>query len=271
MNSSRSMLSYNNIKMAWAGTILYPSGGRYGPRVQDDIQLVLLHSGEMKIEIDGTAHVIMPGSVVLLKPGHHEHFTFSNRGETWHRWISIHLSPLSIEESAYFEALPLFQPISEELNRLTDVMLSLQSDHPSNSDVLRSLGMSALLLYISEMTRKRELEEVHPSILMAKSLIHSTYHNELTLTMLADHGGVSPEHLVRLFRMNEKTTPIKYLWRYRVLRALEFLTHTGLSITEITLRCGFKSTFHFARMVKQHTGKTPTEVRRFSWKGNLSE
>lgn len=271
MSSVLYRISFNNIKSAMAGTIIYPSGGRYGPRVQDDLQLVLLHSGEMRIEIDGDAHLITPGSVVLLKPEHHEQFTFSTRGETWHRWISIHMDCLSEIEKAYFEGLPLVQPISEELNRLADVMLTVQSNHSSESDVVRSLGMSAILLYISEMSRTRELAEVHPSILLAKKLIHSTYQEEISLTILANHSGVTPEHLIRLFRIHENTTPIKYVWHYRVLRAQEFLTHTGLSITEITLRCGFKSTFHFARMIKKQTGKTPTEVRRFSWKGNHTE
>ncbi|MEV5028267.1 helix-turn-helix transcriptional regulator [Paenibacillus sp. LPE1-1-1.1] len=271
MKSSPCAVSYNKIISARAGTVIYPSGSRYGPRIQDDFQLVFLHSGEMKIEIDGMAHYFLPGSVVLLKPGHHELFTFSDRGETWHRWISVHMSHVSMEEKAVFDALPLFLPISEELNRIADIMLSLQFEHPSSSEVLRSLGMSALLVYISEMTRTRELEEVHSSILRAKNLIHKAYQDELTLTMLADQAGVSPEHLVRLFRVNENTTPVKYLWRYRVLRALEFLSHTGLSITEISLRCGFKSTFHFARTVKQHTGKTATEIRLFSWKGSQSE
>lgn len=268
MSSSPSAVSFNGIMSAWAGTIIYPPGGRYGPRVQDDLQLVLLHSGEMLVEIDGITHQITPGSVVFLKPEHHEQFIFSSRGETWHRWISVHVNDLSQKEKACFEEMPLFQPISEELNRLTDMMLSLQHELPSDSDVLRSLGMSAILLYISGISRARAQEEVHPSVLLAKSLIHSAYHEELSLTLLAKHAGVSPEHLVRLFRTYEHTTPIKYLWQHRVLRALELLTHTGLSITEITFTCGFKSTYHFARMVKVQTGKTPRDARLYSWKGS---
>jgi len=271
MNSVPTIVTFDKIRSAYAGTVIYPAGGRYGPRVQDDLQLVLLHSGEMSIEIDNEVHVLSPGSVVLLKPDHHEQFTFSSKDETWHRWISIHIEDFSETERAYFEGLPLIQSISEELNRLTDIMLSLQYEHLSDSDVIRSLGMSAILLYISELSRTRELEEIHPSIRLAKSLIHSSYHEAINLTTLAVHAGVSPEHLVRLFRIHENTTPIKYVWHYRVVKALEFLTHTGLSITEITLRCGFKSTFHFARMVKQQTGKTPTEVRQLSWQGNHPE
>ncbi|MGO4544872.1 AraC family transcriptional regulator [Paenibacillus sp. 2TAB23] len=264
-------LPYSRIETAHTGTIIYPTGGKYGPRIQDDMQLVLLHSGEMTIEIDGNEHMIPAGSAVVLKPGHEEMFTFSSRGETWHRWISIHMGKLTASELNPYEALPLFQPISEELNRITDIMLSLQLNHPSNSEVLRSLGMSALLLYISEVTRTREQEDMHPSIQLAKNFIHSTFHEELDLSVLASKAGVSPEHLIRLFRNHDRTTPIKYLWRYRVLKALEFLTHTGLTITEISLRCGFKSSFHFARTVKQHTGQTPTEVRQSSWRGNKAE
>lgn len=44
------------IKAAHAGSIVYPSGGQYGPRFQNDLQLVLLHTGSMNIYIDGVSN-----------------------------------------------------------------------------------------------------------------------------------------------------------------------------------------------------------------------
>jgi AraC-like DNA-binding protein len=34
-----------------------------------------------------------------------------------------------------------------------------------------------------------------------------------------------------------------------------------LSITQIAHRCGFSSSQYFAKVLREHTGKTPTELR----------
>ncbi|GMK38062.1 hypothetical protein PCCS19_11160 [Paenibacillus sp. CCS19] len=82
---------------------------------------------------------------------------------------------------------------------------------------------------------------------------------------IAAKAGVSPEHLLRLFKKHEGPTPIQYVWKYRIDRAIELLIHTGLNVTEVSERCGFKTTHHFARMIKQETGRTASEIRRLSW------
>ncbi|MFC4779433.1 helix-turn-helix domain-containing protein [Paenibacillus sp. GCM10023252] len=252
----------------YPGTIVYPPGGRYGPRIQQDLQLVLLHTGSLQLTINGERHTIKPGQAVLLTPGQQEYFAFSDEGDSWHRWITLHLAePLDAKAEQLLQALPFSQPISVELNRLLDVLLTLMVNHEEGSAIMRSLGYAAFQLYASELHQTKRLEDTHPSIVMAKSRIHSHYAEELRLEELAHEAGVSPEHLVRLFRGKEGTTPIKYLWHYRVLRAVELLTNTGLSIAEIASRCGFKTTFHFARMVRRQTGSTPTELRRSSWEG----
>ncbi|MGO4268270.1 helix-turn-helix domain-containing protein [Paenibacillus sp. TAF58] len=48
------------------------------------------------------------------------------------------------------------------------------------------------------------------------------------------------------------------------MRAIDLLAHTGLSITEISQRSWFQASYHFARLVKQQTGKTPSEIRNSS-------
>lgn len=271
MEESNNFLAAADIRSAWAGTIVYPPGGRYGPRIQPDLQLVLLHTGRMAVEIDGSEYTVQPGHVALLQPGHLETFRFSESLETWHRWIAVHLDPIREQTADFMQSLPFALPISEAMNRLTDLMLLLQADLPAESEVLRSLGKSALELYAYEINRERERQGPHPSVLAAKRAIHQRYEEDLTLERLAGDVGVSPEHLIRLFRASESTTPIKYLWHYRVLKAQEMLTYTGLSITEIAARCGFKTTYHFARVLKQQTGRTPSELRMASWQGHANE
>ncbi len=50
----------------------------------------------------------------------------------------------------------------------------------------------------------------------------------------------------------------------RIEKAKEFLSRSNLLISEIALKCGYKSEFHFMRQFKDQTGLTPTEFRKSS-------
>lgn len=50
----------------------------------------------------------------------------------------------------------------------------------------------------------------------------------------------------------------------RIEKAKEFLSRSDLLISEIALKCGYKSEFHFMRQFKDQTGLTPTEFRKSS-------
>ncbi len=254
---------------ARAGTVLYPPGGRYGPRLQTDLQLVLVHTGSMRVCIDGTDCCVPAGHVALLKPGHVEEFQFAEKEETWHRWIQVSPQSLCSEWLVVLSRLPFYVPLSDKMNALADLMLAIQQNESrATGEVLRSLGSSAIYLYIAECQSRDASHVKHHAVLMAKAVVQRRYHEHLTVEDLAREGNVTPEHLIRLFRKDENMTPAQYLWNYRIERGLELLRSSGLSIGEIADRTGFKTSYHFARLVKRHSGLTPTEVRRKSWEGH---
>lgn len=258
------------IRYVNAGTIHYPPGGTFGPRIQQDLQLVLLHTGHMEVDIDGTTHSVKPGNVVLLQPGRRETFTFSREQTTWHRWIAVHYEMLTANERAALDALPFSQPIPEPLNRLTDALLQAQSMYGKEHDAIKSLGLAALQFYAAGHNESLQANSAaHPSVAAAKSWLQEHFAEDISLIGLAKEAGVSPEHLVRLFRAGEGTTPIQYVWQFRVLKAIELLVQTGLPVNEIAARCGFKTSYHFARIVKKQTGRTPTDIRRASWNNRI--
>ncbi|MEK5056904.1 AraC family transcriptional regulator [Paenibacillus sp. FSL H7-0326] len=259
-------LQLDHICSVIAGTVVYPPGGRFGPRMQQDIQLVMLYTGTMEVVVDDRTLHIQPGHVVKLMPGHHETFKFAEEEETWHRWIAVHVHHLSEEALAFVTQLPVILPLSEEMNRLTDLLLSLQHSALPDDPLLRTLGLAALQLYPTERRLLSDREK-HASVYRAIAWMKERYADEIALSDLAEQAGVSSEHLVRLFRQYENDTPMRYLWNLRVKRALDLLVHTGLTVTEIAERCGFKTSHHFSRHMKQATGLTATQIRHNSWQG----
>ncbi|WP_214628888.1 AraC family transcriptional regulator [Paenibacillus agaridevorans] len=256
----------DHVQSVTAGSIVYPPGGRFGPRIQQDIQLVLLHSGAMSISIEGQMMQVQPGHVVKLMPGYEERFAFAEEEETWHRWIAVHVGELTDETLTFMTELPVVLPLTEELNRMTDLLLSIQHRTYPGDPLLRTLGLAALQLLPLESKRVTEREK-HASVYTAKSWMKEHLMEDISLSDLASKAGVSSEHLVRLFRHYENDTPIHYLWKLRVNKAIDLLVHTGLTVTEIAERCGYQTTHHLARQIKQKTGLTATQVRRNSWKG----
>ncbi len=172
------------------GEVVYPPGGAFGPRLQRNLQLIMLHSGHMTVWIDGVPRATPADTVCVLFPGHEERFTFAEECESWHSWLHI------------------FSP------QLSETLLARLA---------------------------------------------------LTLDMIAIAAAVSPAHLIRLFRQQLNTTPMAYLWERRVTQGIELLRQTGLGVGEIANRCGFRTSYHFSRRVRQAAGLSPLEVRQQAW------
>ncbi|MED4604205.1 AraC family transcriptional regulator [Paenibacillus validus] len=258
---------------ATAGASIYPPGGRWGPRIQPNLQFVLVHTGHAHIHVDDEAYFVPAGYVALLHPGHREMFYFADNMETRHRWIHIQLNESNPEIGQKLEGLPRYIPLSDTMNHLTDALQSLtHSSTQDNQDQLRcTLAVAAIMLYQTESQNGWLEKGKHPSVVRAKAEIHKNYEDPLTLHRLAAISNVSAEYLIRLFNQYEGVTPMRYLWKVRADRALELLQSTGLTLDEIAEQTGFKSTYHLSRMIKNFSGKTPTDIRRSSWRGTLAE
>lgn len=137
MDSNTRSEVFFRVEKVSAGTIIYPPSSRFGPRFQTDFQLVLIHTGRVKIFIDGIVHDVSPGHVVLLRPGHKEEFRFASDKETWHRWITVTTDDLKAET---LEHLPFSLPISQEMNQIADLSVIIKQSKKLNLKI-RSAGL----------------------------------------------------------------------------------------------------------------------------------
>ncbi len=84
---------------------------------------------------------------------------------------------------------------------------------------------------------------------------------ELSLDMAAQRAGFSKYHFSRLFKQFAGVSYYKYLNQKRIECAEQLLIHPDMSVTEVSLNCGFQSLSAFIRMFKQIKGCTPSEYR----------
>ncbi|NGP45543.1 AraC family transcriptional regulator [Bacillaceae bacterium SIJ1] len=250
-------------KECYAGSIVNIPGCIYGPRHQSELQILLLHSGSMLTTIGHKQIDLKPGQMMLLLPDQQVHIAFSSQEETWHRWITVFEYDIDVKILEMMHQLPQHRLISEQMNRLLDALVGIQRQNiPGSSAVLNTLALSVFQQYAIECKNDVKELTVHPAVTLVQTLIQERYHEELTLSLLASKGCISVSYLVRLFRQNTRMTPMQYIWKYRMERGVELLRTTGLTVKEIADRCGFKSPYHFSRIVKTNKGLTPTDIQK---------
>lgn len=95
--------------------------------------------------------------------------------------------------------------------------------------------------------------------------IYEHLHEELTLTLLADHVGLNPSYLSKLFS-KEKGMSIKaFIIQAKVSTAENLLRYSDFSCLEISLALGFSSQSAFISVFKKINGITPKKFRELHY------
>ncbi|KOS69835.1 adenosine deaminase [Lysinibacillus contaminans] len=108
-----------------------------------------------------------------------------------------------------------------------------------------------------------EVEHSHHTELVKKvtSFLINHYNQKLTLQDIADHVGISPFHLERIFKQETTETPRAYLEKIRVDKATHLLKSTDLTNLEICYEVGFQSTSSFYKSFRHLTKCSPSQYR----------
>ena len=83
------------------------------------------------------------------------------------------------------------------------------------------------------------------------AFIINEYKQSVTLQDMAEHVGISPFHLERLFKQETAETPRTYLEKIRIDKAAHLLKHTDYTNLEICYEAGFQSPSNFYKVFRR--------------------
>ncbi len=95
----------------------------------------------------------------------------------------------------------------------------------------------------------------------AVAYIEKNFSHDISIAELSATVGYSERQLSRLFTETFSKTPVEYITRLRMHRAMELLRSTTETIGEIAWQCGFPDPNYFSRVFKKYTGQTPSVYR----------
>ena len=99
-------------------------------------------------------------------------------------------------------------------------------------------------------------------MLKAQHAIHARAAQGTGVPELAAVAGLGERTFLRRFREGTGTTPLKWLRRERVLRAMSLLEKTQLPLSDVSHQCGFGSFETFRAAFREIAGITPHAYRK---------
>lgn len=106
-----------------------------------------------------------------------------------------------------------------------------------------------------------------PQVILIRNVIAfllKHYQNKLVLQDIAEHVGVSPFYLERLFKQETSETPRTYLEKIRVDKAAYLLKNTDQTNLEICFQVGYQSPSNFYKIFRRIKNCSPTEYRKLN-------
>ncbi|WLH37639.1 AraC family transcriptional regulator [Pseudomonas sp. FP2196] len=94
-----------------------------------------------------------------------------------------------------------------------------------------------------------------------KQLILDRLGESLEVTELAEACSLSRSHFSRAFKCSTGLSPQDWIRTQRIARAKLLIQHTHLSLTQISLECGFCDQAHFCHIFTRSEGISP-----FAWR-----
>lgn len=92
--------------------------------------------------------------------------------------------------------------------------------------------------------------------------IHQHYDDTITNEKLAEICGLSVTHFRRIFKEQLHKSPMEYLTDLRINWALKLLKTRLFSVSEVGEQVGFPDVYYFSKLIKKHTGRSPTEYTK---------
>ena len=162
------------------------------------------------------------------------------------------------------QEVALDEPL-ETLCRL--LMREVAAGRPHGAGYFDGLGRALACALVQRLAGAQAAAGYDPRVERAIWFFDQHFSQRVTLKEVAWVAGLSPDHLVEVFRAVVGCTPHQYLVRRRLRHARQLIASEGhrRSLTEIALAAGFADQAHLTRHFQRAFGQSPGQWRQQIW------
>lgn len=228
----------------------------------EECEIYINVSGEVSFAVENTLYPIVPGSIVIARPGEYHHCIYHTNRLHRHFWILFSatgnerfLDVFYQREKGTGNLLLLPRRETEELfalcHQLTEETLTETETYLDFFTLIRLLNRADTVACPDGKTSD--------GLLRALRCVDADL--SLTVREVARECGVSVNTLERQFARALGLSPIAYIRKKRLTHAAHLLSH-GASVTEAAEASGFPDCSGFIRFFKENYHLTPLQYQK---------
>jgi AraC-like DNA-binding protein len=251
--------------------------------IHDCYEIYYSISGGKQFLIDNKAYIIEPGDVFFINQYESHYLTQIEQAEHERIVISVHpeflrsiSTPVTELDLCFTHREPGFiHRISLDKNqqqRFLYYIHKITSLSGYAEDVLERLAFTELMVFFNkefQATQKAEERTEGISYQYDQQVndileyINQNISVPITIQQLADHFYLSKSFICRIFKQSTGTTVNKYLTARRISIAKSLLSE-GISVNEVSERCGFLDYSTFLKAFSKTVGVSPKKYAMYN-------
>ena len=218
---------------------------------------------ELPVEAGGISHIddeampITENLLICAKPGQTRHTRFPFKCWYVHMVLEsgyLYDTLMQLPSFITTDKPEIYRALFEKLTACYDTRLK------QDEILLQSLILELIYRLSQESgrpTHSRHHGSSSPAIHRALRYIRENLTEDLCLEKVAGHVSLSPVHFHKAFKSAVGQTLHQYVEQQRIKHAIDLLTTTDMTLTEIAFKSGFSSQSYFSYVFKRSTGTTP--------------
>jgi AraC-like DNA-binding protein len=230
--------------------------------------MLLIESGSIDIEQDGTSVSLIEGSLLLFDGG----IKYTQTSGKDCRGVFLRIPKTSLEtRGKVLSSRDMFvpDPASHDVALLKSLIAGTtaygEQCSPYGGRLVAEHLTDLMEIVTDDLSAPQRLKSSDVMRRRVKRFIERNLGNEHTdFDMVAAAMGVSKRYLTKLFE-RDGSSVTRYLLEQRLARAKRILTSGGgahLRISDVAWQCGFVNAAHFSTAFKKQFGVSPTDVQR---------
>lgn len=258
----------NTLSIYFCGREQCSPGHSFGPAVRPHYLIHVVLSGKGIYRQKNCTYHLKAGDAFLISPMESTYYQ-ADQNDPWeYAWIGFDGQDIhTLLEHTCFQNSCIFScPESGDtgyiMKRLMFFILNTFSDPSRNQLTLSGLFLQ-LLGTMSGPGNSRGESFSRQYVDRALEYMNNNYSYNIRIQDIADAIGIDRTYLYRIFMEQEHISPKQYLLRLRIRTAVNMLSGTQYTITEISYSCGFKDAAAFSSQFKKFTGFSPTKFREY--------
>ncbi|KIL41432.1 hypothetical protein SD70_07260 [Gordoniibacillus kamchatkensis] len=239
-----------------------------GPRIIDYYSLHIVRSGAVQLTYGDQCVRLGQGDIFCLFP--HVPYSYkiaASDDPLQLAWIAIDGKqvPALLSRSGLHEHTPYLKSVVSKkvesvFHQLFRTVTNRELKHRLNSC---SLLYRLLGLLVCESAARSDID-AEPGDWIGKSIsyMNTHYTENINVQDVASHVGIHRSYYSKKFTEYVGMTPVRYLQKLRMDKAMRLLEESSLTITEIGLSLGYSDSPSFTRAFGNYYGVPPTHFRK---------